>query len=185
MTSKEITLDSISKIFQKSLVNKIIPFWEGTKWTFEGHTSKPKTGSIACGYFVSTTLQDIGINLNRYKLAQQSPKNEAKSLAVNSTVKVFSEESVSVNIAAINQYLKEGIHFIGFDESHVGYILKEKNQLYLIHSNYIDAMGVIIEPIENSEVFKSYNRFYIVELSTNNSLLNYWINKTPIEIFIK
>ena len=131
---------------------------------------------------MSTTLLDVGLNLNRYKLAQQSPINEAKSLAVNSTVKVFSEESVSANIAAINLYLKEGIHFIGFDESHVGYILKEKNQLYLIHSNYIDAIGVTIEPIENSGVFASYNRFYIAELSTNNSLLNYWTNNTLIEI---
>ena len=145
-------------------------------------TSKPQKGTIACGYFVSTTLLDVGLNLNRYKLAQQSPINEAKSLAVNSTVKVFSEESVSANIAAINLYLKEGIHFIGFDESHVGYILKEDDQLYLIHSNYFDAMGVTIELIENSEVFKSYNRFYIVELSTNNSLLKYWTNNTLIEI---
>jgi hypothetical protein len=177
--------DSIGKIFEKSLLNKIIPFWEGTEWSFEGHTSKPKSGSISCGYFVSTTLQDVGLNLNRYKLAQQSPINEAKSLALVSEVKEISERLTADNISAIKKYLKEGIHFIGFDESHVGFVLKKNDDLYLIHSNYVNAVGVEIEPIEKSEVFNSYNKFYLVELSTNEKLLNHWINKEQIEIIKK
>ena len=181
LQSKGLQIDSISDIFKQSLLNKIIPFWEGTEWSFEGHTSKPKLGKIACGYFVSTTLQDIGLNLNRYKLAQQSPIDEARSLAINTEIKEFSEESVSENISQINKYLKEGIHFIGFDQNHVGYILKEKKNLYLIHSNYINAEGVLIEQIEKSEVFSAYSKFYIVELSTNKDLLNYWINKETIK----
>ena len=182
---KNLQIDSISKIFEESLINKIIPFWEGTEWSFEGHTSKPKSGKIACGYFVSTTLQDIGLNLNRYRLAQQSPINEARSLSVNTEVKEFSKESKTDNILAIKQYLKEGIHFIGFNESHVGYILKKNGELYLIHSNYINAVGVEIEQIEESEVFDSYSKFYIVQLSTNKKLLNYWKYKREIEIIKK
>ena len=180
-----LPIDTISKIFKESLLNRIIPFWEGTAWSFEGHTSSPKSGKIACGYFVSTTLQDIGLHVNRYKLAQQSPINEAKSLAINVAVKEFSEGLTSDNISGINNYLKEGIHFIGFDESHVGYILKEKGKLYLIHSNYIGAVGVVIEPIEASEVFKSFRKFYLVELSTNKHLLNYWLDKKNIKIIKK
>jgi len=181
--SKDLKTDSISILFKKFLLNKIIPFWEGTEWSFEGHTSKPKSGEIACGYFVSTTLQDIGLNINRYQLAQQSPINEAKSLAVNTEVKEFSGDSLSENISAINEYLEEGIHFIGFDQSHVGYIIKEKGELYLIHSNYIDAVGVVIEYIEESEVFSFFDKFYIVKLSTNNELLSYWKSGKPIKIF--
>jgi len=175
-------LDSVGEIFKESLLNKIIPFWEGTEWSFEGHTSKPKSGKIACGYFVSTTLQDIGLNLNRYKLAKQSPINEARSLSIDSEVKEISEGSKSDNILAIKEFLKEGIHFIGFDESHVGYILKRNDELYLIHSNYINSVGVEIEQIENSEVFNSYVKFYIAELSTNNELLNRWVNNKPVQV---
>ncbi|MEM6963429.1 MAG: hypothetical protein AAF573_01605 [Bacteroidota bacterium] len=123
--------------------------------------------------------------MNRHKLAQQSPINEARSLALNSEVKEFSEQSKQDNILAIKQYLKEGIHFIGFDESHVGYILKRNKELYLIHSNYINAVGVEIEHIEASEVFDSYSKFYIVQLSTNEELLNCWKNKKEIEIIKK
>lgn len=185
MGAKNLQIDSIRKIFEESLVNKIIPFWEGTEWSFEGHTSKPKSGKIACGYFVSTTLRDIGLNLNRYKLAQQSPINEARSLSLDTEIKEISEQSKADNILAIKKYLKEGIHFIGFDESHVGYILKKEGELYLIHSNYIHAVGVEIEHIEESEVFDSYRKYYIVQLSTNERLLNYWQNKTQIEIIQK
>jgi len=182
LNTKKLHIDSIGSIFEASLIHKIIPFWEGTEWSFEGHTSKPKSGQIACGYFVSTTLQDIGLNLNRYKLAQQSPINEARSLSLNTEVKEISEQSKTANILAIKKYLKEGIHFIGFDEGHVGYILKRKDELYLIHSNYINAIGVEIEPIAKSEVFDSYNKYYIVQLSTNKALLNCWKNGKKVEI---
>lgn len=182
LISKDLTLDSLGRIFKTSLLNKILPFWEGTEWSFEGHTSQPRVGKIACGYFVSTTLQDIGLQVNRYALAQKSPIDEAKILAVGMEVKEFSEPTTLKNIAAIKEYLKEGIHFIGFDQSHVGYVLKEKGDLYLIHSNYIGAAGVQIERMEQSGVFKSYGKFFIVELSTNESLLEYWVAGKEIKI---
>ena len=182
LISKDLTVDSLGKIFKTSLLNKILPFWEGTEWSFEGHTSKPGIGKIACGYFVSTTLQDIGLHVNRYALAQQSPIDEAKSLAIDIEVKEFSEPTTLKNIAAIKAYLKEGIHFIGFDQSHVGYVLKDNGDLYLIHSNYIGAAGVQIERMEQSGVFKSYGKFYIVELSTNENLLHDWVAGKEIKI---
>ncbi len=178
-------LDSLSKQFKESLLNRIIPFWEATKWSFEGHTSQPKKGEIACGYFVSTTLKHIGININRYQLAQQLPINEAKSLVLGSALIEVSENSNEENIKSIYKRLLEGIHFIGFDQSHVGYILKEKENLYLIHSNYTDSRGVEIETIETSTVFASYSRFYLVLLSTNESLLKRWLNKEEITIVKK
>lgn len=182
LANKELITDSLSNIFKFYLVNRIIPFWEGTEWSFEGHTSIPGKGEIACGYFVSTTLKDVGMNLNRYKLAQQSPINEASSLALNTEVIEIAENSIEENISKINSTLKEGIHFIGFESSHVGYILKEKGQLYLIHSNYIGFKGVEIEEIEESEVFASYNRYYLTELSTNENLLKSWVEGTEVKV---
>ncbi|MEM6261967.1 MAG: hypothetical protein AAGI38_05630 [Bacteroidota bacterium] len=180
--SQNLPIDSIDKVFKESLLNRIIPFWEGTRWSFEGHTSTPRVGEIACGYFVSTTLRDVGLNLNRYRLAQQSPIYEAKSLAIHTEVIEVSEESTADNIQAINTSLTEGIHFIGFDESHVGFVLKEEEDLYLIHANYMDSVGVGIEKIEASEVFTWYSRFYLVELSTNKALLTHWIEGNEIKV---
>lgn len=182
LVSKELRTDSIAKLFKRSLVNRIIPFWAGTPWTFEGHTSIPNKGEIACGYFVSTTLKHIGVNLNRYKLAQQSPINEAKSLALDGNIIKVNEASMKENTATIKKKIKEGIHFLGLGESHVGFILKEKGELYIIHSNFVGDNGVEIELFEFSDVVVPYTWFYIVELSSNETFLKNWIKGKEIKI---
>ncbi|MBO0592218.1 hypothetical protein I2486_12490 [Cellulophaga sp. E16_2] len=175
-------IDSASKLFENSLLKRIIPRWENTPWSFEGHTSIPKKGEIACGYFVSTTLRDVGLKLNRYKLAQQSPINEAKSLALNKKIITIVEEDNLKRIQEIHNRLSEGIHFIGFGRGHVGYIFKQGKELYLIHSNYMGGRRVEIEKIENSDVFNSFVEIHLVELSTNKELLNYWRSGRELKI---
>ena len=69
--------------FENYLVNEIIPHWYGTEWDFNGYTAVPNQGVIACGYFVSTTLLHMGINVNRYKMAQQAGLYEAQTLALS------------------------------------------------------------------------------------------------------
>ena len=182
INQKPISKDSLSKVFTDILVNQIIPYWYGTTWSFEGHTDVPKKGEIACGYFVSTTLKHMGVNINRYRLAQQNPVNEAKSLALNSPVIKISEASSIENIKKINTVLKEGIHFIGFGYNHVGFVLKKNNQLFLIHSNYINSEGVILEKIEVSEAFSYFNEFYLAEISTNETFLQNWLKATSIKV---
>jgi len=178
----KISTDSLGKIFTQSLVYRIFPFWEDTDWSFEGHSSVPKVGEIACGYFVSTTLQDVGLNLNRYRLAQQNPRNEAKSLALGSEIIEIAEGSKEKNIEKINERLPEGIHFIGLGENHVGFILKKQDQLYFIHSNYMGSRGVELETIEDSQVFNMHQKYYLVELSTNEKLLTKWITGEEIKV---
>jgi hypothetical protein len=177
-----IAEDSLSRLFTHLLVRKIISPWYGTTWSFEGHSAVPRDGEIACGYFVSTTLRDMGLNLNRYKLAQQLPVHEAKSLSIDGNLMEVANDSVQDNIDELQALLKEGIYFIGFDQSHVGYILKKEGQLYLIHSNYINSQGVIMEKIEDSEAFSYYNRFYIAEISTNKNLLRKWVLNEEIAV---
>ena len=98
LIKKELSKDTLSHIFKTLLLNRIIPYWENTTWSFEGHTSKPTVGEIACGYFVSTTLKDVGLTINRYKLAQQSPINEAKSLALKTDIIEINEDTKEKNI---------------------------------------------------------------------------------------
>lgn len=167
---------ALQEAFETALLNRIIPFWEGTPWTFEGHTSKPQEGSIACGYFVSTTLQHVGLNLNRYKLAQRGPLDEATSLALGTPLIHIEAGNTEANITAIQSQVPNGIHFLGFDRSHVGYLYKTSTDLYVIHSNYIGSSGVTLEPAYLSPALTSCSRFHIAELSTNARLLGLWLN---------
>ncbi len=162
---KETNLDSVSKYFLESLVDKIIPHWHGRDWSFEGHTNNPNQGEIACGYFISTTLKHVGLNLNRYKLAQKSPYDEALSISIGGKIVTYEGESSDEIISELYCTTKQGIYFIGFDKNHVGYLLNEDNLIFIIHSNYLSPSAVIKESIENSEAFNSYSKFYLTPIS--------------------
>ncbi len=118
---RESYLDSTSIMFTDFLLNNIVPHWYGTPWSFEGHTAVPNQGEIACGYFVSTTMKHMGLNLNRYRLAQQAPYYEAKSLAIDtSQVIVFRSDGLVIQDSFFSDF-QEGLYFVGLD-SHVGYL---------------------------------------------------------------
>lgn len=164
--------------FEELLLNQIIPHWYGTEWDFNGYTDVPNQGVIACGYFVSTTLKHMGINLNRYHLAQQAGLNEAKSIAI-----VDSNYFTVYGIDQLEQRMQaeqDGIYFVGLD-NHVGYLLKRNAQLYFIHSNYIDDK-VMIEKIDESAAFAS-NIYVVAEISTNETLMQYWHSGEVVKIY--
>lgn len=177
-----ITEDSLSHLFTNLLTDHIIPHWLGTPWSFEGHPSVPGSSEIACGYFVSTTLKDVGFNLDRYKFAQQLPIHEGKTLTLEKPLLEINNNSTDERIAILRDTLKAGIYFIGFDQSHVGFIQKKNSNLFVIHSNYIGAEGVVIERIEDSKVFSYYTRIYIADISRNVSLMKKWVKGEVIQV---
>jgi len=174
---KSALLDSAMLLFSHYLLNAIIPHWYGTRWDFNGYTSKPNQGSIACGYFVSTTMRDMGLNLNRYKLAQQAPLNEAKSIAIDpGYVQHLTQDNSIEQIELLNN----GLYFIGLN-NHVGFLFLSNKVAYFIHSNYIDG-HVMIEKAERSEAFIS-NEYFLVNISINQEMAKKWLNKESIRVF--
>lgn len=175
-----ISFDSIKIEFTNQLVDKIIPHWYGTPWSFGGHTAIPNQGKIACGYFISTTLRDMGIKINRYTLAQKSPIDEAKMISCGSPINSIVQDTPEKALEEIDLLTKEGLHFIGFDEGHVGYLLKRDGELFLIHSNYLSPISVCIEPLATSRVFKSFSKFHLVAISHNDALLQRWLDNGTV-----
>ena len=172
-------LDSISNIFSVNLLNDIIPHWYGTTWDFEGHTSVPNQGEIACGYFVSTTIRDMGLNINRYHLARQNPENEARTLAIKDSLVIEIRNNDSNLFFTEIAGLKTGLYFIGLD-NHVGYFYKTEHCNYFIHSNYIENR-VMIENGIISEAFDSYE-YYMTNITGNKLLMYYWLFEKQVEV---
>jgi hypothetical protein len=183
--TNSLSEDSLSTLFTDILLNEIIPYWYGTHWSFDGHSAEPKKGEIACGYFLSTTLCDMGLNMNKYKFAQQTPENEAKTFAFNQNVLVLEHHTRAEHINALQKNTKEGIYFIGFGDKHVGFLLKRKNNLFLIHSKYENAFGVCIEKPSESNMFSGYSKLYLSPISTNKKLLHKWLLKEEIKVIVK
>ena len=175
-----ISFEEVKTKFTNLLVDKIIPYWYGTPWSFEGHTAVPNQGNIACGYFISTTLRDMGLKINRYKLAQKSPFDEAKTISCGIDIQSIAHEKTEKAFEEIDRLTQEGLYFIGFDKGHVGYLLKRKGQLFLIHSNYFSPGLVCMEPFEKSRAFKSFSKFYLVDISNNDILIKHWLDNRTV-----
>jgi hypothetical protein len=52
----------------------------------------------------------------------------------------------------------------------------------VIHSNYIGAEGVVIEKIEDSQVFSYYTRIYIADISHNTALMKKWVKNEVVQV---
>lgn len=176
--------DSIQKAtFENYLLNELIPHWYGTPWDFSGYTDTPGKGVVACGYFVSTVLKHAGFNIDRYRLAQQNPMNEALSIACGDSVEMY--ETDPENLQRIFKEEKtEGLYFAGLD-FHVGFLLFRGGELYFIHSNYINSQGVVFEKAVLSDAFRASSAFRIVAVSGNQQLINKWLKNEPVQIIKK
>jgi len=175
-----ITFDHVKAEFTTLLVDQIIPHWYGTPWSYEGPTAVPNQGNIACGYFISTTLRDVGLKLNRYALAQKSPMDEAKTISCGVDIISVVQDRPEQAFEEIDRLTQEGIYFIGFDEGHVGYLLKREGQLLLIHSNYFWPGLVCMEKFEDSKAFNSFSKFHLVDISNNDALIQRWLDNESI-----
>lgn len=181
--SGDISLDSVGQVFNEILLNNIIPHWYGTDWDFNGHTNTPNKGYIACGYFVSTTLKHMGININRYRLAQQSGANEAKSISINDTIYKFYKSNAKEIVQFTKNNLEEGIYFVGLN-NHVGFILHKKGEVFFIHSSFMGKVKVDIEKAVESEPFTMSTVFHITSVSTNTGLMKKWLNNELVKVYL-
>lgn len=148
-----------------TFINNDVPnYWVGTKWDFNGTTRLPKSGTIACGYFVTTVLDDFGIKLKRIYLAQQVSSVMISTLCEKKSIKNFS------TIDQVENYLKnrnkKEIFIVGLD-FHTGFIIKDDSKMYFLHSNYIKKEGVVKEEIRNSKALLSSKSFMIGSVSKN------------------
>jgi len=125
----------------KSISDSLLPVWYGTPWDFNGTTTQPQKGSIACGYFVTTLLQDIGLRINRSKLAQC-----ASSILIKHTCSGISKYSNKSLEHFVNEIKLKGpgLYIAGLD-FHTGFILNNGNDVYFIHSTYYTPKCVIKE----------------------------------------
>ena len=167
--------DSILKLagiyFEESVCTTLQSHWFGTPWDFNGYTNVPKTGEVACGYYVSTNLKHMGININRYKMAQQTSKNEV--LSIDANPQTYNGDTKGfINYA--HQHLSDGLYIIGMT-SHVGMIQKTGKDIYLLHSSPFDRIGVVKEKIESCPVLDYSNVFILGKISHNKAFIKKWL----------
>jgi len=162
------------KIFTSAVVETIIPGWIGTPWSFNGTSQTPQKGSIACGYFVTTILRDAGLPLARIKLSQCASEQMIASLIQPKYIQRFSNIGMDVFLRSIEQQ-GYGLYIVGLD-NHTGFIYNDGEEIYFIHSTFVGARNVQKEKASSSSVLQQSKYKVLGKLSTDERLLNRWIN---------
>lgn len=166
------------------LTDKIFPLWYGTPWAFNGLTQVPRhEEGIACGYFVTTTLRDVGFNLERKQLGDQPAEYIIKNLTGESNIYRFRNKSLRKLLDKV-QELGKGLYIVGLD-LHVGFLINKQssddrsNTVYFVHSLYYEPACVVSE--EAGKSFLLINSEYrVIGKILDTSLMRKWISGEKI-----
>lgn len=148
LAAEGATVEEARARVEQALREDIWPAWYGTPWDFYGTTQTPREGEIACGYFVSTTLEDAGFQVERVKLAQQASKR---------IVQTFTDEEVTTwgrDREEVVSRLGPGIHLVGLDY-HVAFLDVREDGTWMCHSSVLEPVSVVCEPAVTAEALES------------------------------
>lgn len=169
--AKQDAILSEAQNYLLGISNDFFNAWYNTPWTFEGHTQTPREGSIACGYFVTTTLRDMGLNIPRIKWAQQA--SETMIMKMTSDICRFQKKPMS----EIVNYIKDkgnGLYIVGLD-CHVGYIYYKDNSMRFVHANYYNPqIGVMSEPLIGHNPLND-SKYRIIGKIFDTDMVRKWI----------
>jgi len=130
--------------------------WYGTEWDFNGTTEEPGKGKIACGYFVTTILRDMGVPVKRYKHAQMASEDMINEICLKNNISRYANED---NPSFVEKMKAKGVglYIVGLD-FHTGFILNDGQEIYFVHSSYAGKKVVISEIASESLVLGASKR---------------------------
>lgn len=160
------------------VTGQLFPAWDGTPWDFNGTTPKPGAAPVACGYYVSTTLQHAGFKLDRYQLAQQAAAKIAATFAPSEALLWFTDDRPAA-IAAVAA-AGESLWVVGLD-FHVGYLWNDGANIRFCHSNYIDAVGVMCEDARSSDALAA-SRVHVLARLFDDAMVTRWLERDTVAV---
>jgi hypothetical protein len=166
-------LSKARSLFVSSAADNLFPYWYGTPWDFNGTTEEPGKGKIACGYFVTTVLRDIGLRVERTRMAQQPSELIIKSLTSENYIRRYSNVPNDKFVAAVREW-GSGLYVVGLDQ-HTGFILCDNQGVFFIHSSYVGAKVVAKERALDSPILSGSKYRVIGKLSADDEFLRKWL----------
>ena len=156
------------------LVEKeLFPHWYGTKYDFNGTTETPGEGKIACGYFVTTVLRDIGVPIKRIKMAQAASETMIKNLVDEDLIQRFRKISIQKFVYEV-EAMGEGLYVVGLD-THAGFLFYDGVELRMIHSTGRRPKQVINEKAITSLSLIRSKYKVVGKVSGDEDLIKRWL----------
>ncbi|WP_228557743.1 hypothetical protein [Myxococcus sp. AB056] len=163
-----------------AITRHLMPAWYGTPWEFYGDSQTPRTGSIACGYFVSTVLRDAGFRVEHTQMAQQHAEYIVKALAPPKKIWRFRNRPVSGVVDRVRR-AGEGLYVVGLDY-HVGFLWNDSARVWMCHASYLGEATVVCEDALTSPAMVS--RYHVVGKLLENRMMDAWLEGQVLPVFI-
>lgn len=176
-SKKNKVLDRSSKSALRAIREDIIPAWKGTAWDYNGTTTEPREGHIACGYFVTTVLVDAGFKVERRKLAQQASEWIVRTLADEDSIWRYRKGDEDAVVTSIEGE-GEGLYVVGLD-NHVGFLLHDGEDVEFCHSSYLEPAKVVCEDPRSAPAFES--NYHVVGKILGRSMMTAWLEGSAIK----
>lgn len=157
----------------ESNFKKLMPYWYGTRWSYNGTTQQPGKGSIACGYFVTTVLQDLGVQLNRSQLAQLPSEQMIKNLVSTEGIQRFNNTPIFSFLYQV-KHSGKGLYVVGLD-THTGFILNDDTGTWFIHSSGAFPFCVVKQEASKSQILAESRYRVLGKLSGNQEFIRKYI----------
>ncbi len=178
-TKLEPNRPNLNRIFVNHFSN-LMPFWYGTRYSFYGQTHTPGEGSIACGYFVTTVLQDLGVPIERDKLAQLPSEEMIKELVAKKSIQRFSKYDIDDFLQRI-RLSGQGLYIVGLD-THTGFILYENEEIRFIHASGSFPFAVVNERAKDAKALQKSIYRVVGKVSDDKAFLGKWVRKTDARL---
>ncbi|MBF9222403.1 hypothetical protein [Hymenobacter ruricola] len=166
-------LEQARRLFLATLDSTVFPAWEGTPWAFYGTSWEPRHGSIACGYFVTTSLHDAGLHLQRTLLAKQASEVIIKNLTSEAHITRYWGVEPADFVRQV-QALGPGLYVLGLD-FHVAFLrVSEGGAVQMVHSSYVGPGTVVREAAATSDALPSKYRV-VGKVSEDDAFIRRWL----------
>ena len=159
---------------------RLMRCWLGTPWDFNGTAHEPGAGKVACGYFVSSVLQDAGFRVEWAPLAQQASQNILGTFLPSDDMNIRVGTGYEQFLSEIIAHGK-GVYIVGLD-SHVAFLLiTGEGEIRFIHSSGASPYCVVEESREEAQVLRRSNYRVTGNLTANRELIRNWLLGTKFK----
>jgi len=171
-------LHDARKAVWRRVKGELIPRWFGTAWTFNGHSTTPGEGSIACGYFVTTIVRHAGFDIDRVALAQAASEKIILTLSDPAETWRFSDREAEEVIDEVRASGGDGLYAVGLDR-HAAFLVIDGDRADLCHSSVLDGRDVRCEDAVESRGFIS--RYRVIGKLLGRRMLVPWLEGAHID----
>ncbi len=177
ISERDSIIDTARNYLFDIITSDFFAQWYGTEWDFNGTTHTPRMGKIACGYFITTLLEDAGFRIPRTFWAQQA--SEYYITRMTSDVKRFSNKPL-VEVARYFDGREDGLYIVGLD-NHVGFVVKKDSCLRFVHASYYDPKTGVQSEKLNSDNPLAVSSYRVAGRILDDEMIQKWLTEEKWE----